>query len=160
MPLSLHWVSLLIPALVLAPNAMWAAFPARDRPPADASAAPLVLTAAENAGRLGVFVIPLFHAVRTDVVSVSVLVAKGQLLAVYYYGWWRFFRGGRRHRLLFASILRVPIPMAVAPVLYFILAAWPLASAPMLIAGLLLAVGHLIISRREGARLCPPGRAG
>ncbi|MBP2643850.1 MAG: putative rane protein [Firmicutes bacterium] len=148
-----NWISLFIPIVVLAPNLLWLLFPPINISVQEVKE-PLFLTILENLGRLGVTVIPLFYKiVLVDSMSYVVLIIMLLLLAIYYYGWFRFYICGRNHIFLFLPLWRIPIPMAVSPVLYFVLAAKLLQSIPMLFAALLLAIGHILISYKEYCRI-------
>jgi hypothetical protein len=73
-------------------------------------------------------------------------------LLFYYAGWARYVLKGRRFGLLFEPMAGVPLPMAVAPVIYLAGAALLLRSWPLLGAVILLAIGHLTVSRAEFLR--------
>lgn len=55
--------------------------------------------------------------------------------------------------LLFLPLWRIPIPMAIGPVLYFFFSAGLLKSFPMLLAASVFAIGHLPVSYREYLRV-------
>ena len=74
-------------------------------------------------------------------------------LALYYGGWLRFFAGGRAYALYFASMLGLPIPMAIAPIVYFLAAGALLRSPLLAAAAFVLAVGHIPITAGEKRRL-------
>ena len=77
----------------------------------------------------------------------------GALLGFYYAGWVRFFVRRRQHALLFVPMLGMPIPMAVSPVLYFLLSSVVLGSVWQALAAVVLGVGHITVSMRELQRL-------
>lgn len=151
--LILYWASLLIPVAIFMPNLLWLLLPPVNTPSLNKAKEAAWLTVGENAGRVGVIVIPLFYPVVLDEGGSFYIISMLLLLGVYYSGWIRFFHGGRRYILLFAPLWRIPVPMAISPVLYFMVAAGLLHSVPMLIAALLLAIGHIPISYREYRRL-------
>nr|WP_169717694.1 hypothetical protein [Sporomusa silvacetica] len=140
--------------MVLIPNLLWLLFPPTNAPAVEEVDEPVGLMILERAGQFGVTIIPLFYPViLDDAASSFYLIAMLLLLIVYYAGWFRFFQRGRNYSLLFLPLWRIPIPMAVSPVLYFVLSAGLLKSFPMFLAALLLASGHLAISYREYRRI-------
>jgi len=148
-----YWMNLIIPLLVLIPNVLWMIYPSVSQPENDVEE-PLWMTVCENFGRVGVFVFPLFYPViLTDPENRLYLNAMLLLMAFYYACWNRYFRGGRDYRYLYLPMLRIPIPLAISPVLYFVSAAGLLKSFPMLIAAVLLTVGHLPISYMKYRRI-------
>jgi hypothetical protein len=76
-----------------------------------------------------------------------------KLLAFYYAGWSRYFVEGRDSALLFEPMLGLPIPMAVCPVISFLIASVVLGSIYQAIAATVLAVGHITISADEYLRV-------
>ncbi|MDF2927218.1 MAG: hypothetical protein K0R57_6132 [Paenibacillaceae bacterium] len=151
-----HPLSLIIPLLILLPNLLFLRWPPRGRPAADqAPKESLLLKASEGAGQLGVMAAPLFFSIQLESAYEAVSLT-GMLLCLlfYYLGWVRFFTGNREYRLLFAPMLGIPAPMAIFPVVYFMLAAAVLGSGYMLLFSLILAAGHIPISLRT-SRTCP-----
>lgn len=134
-------VGLLIAVAILLPNALLIAFPPRagSLPPVSAG---LVFTILERAGQVGCLAALVSAGAAFDArpsVFPVVLVA---FVAVYWGLWVRYLRT-REARLLYSPWLRIPIPMAVFPVLAFATAGlWSL--SPWLGAAVLvLAIGHL-----------------
>ena len=78
--------------------------------------------------------------------SLPVVIGMGLALAVYYACWIRYFAGGRVAALLGAPFLGIPLPMAVAPITFFILSSYLMGSWWMLGASLLFGVAHIWIS--------------
>ena len=154
----------LIPVLVLLPNLLWLVFPPRGTPAAEmVSKSPLVrlMEVLEWLGRLGCLIIPCFYQVEVkggwQLGALGVMAAA---LLLYYAGWARFFLGRRAYRLLFESLLGVPLPLAVSPIVFFLGAAALLGSWPMAAAALILAAGHIYLSH-ESSRVLgerPPMR--
>jgi hypothetical protein len=68
------------------------------------------------------------------------------ILVIYYVGWIRYLTNGRSEILFYRSMLGVPFPMALMPVLYFSLASVLLESLWLLLASFLLGIGHLYVS--------------
>ena len=67
-------------------------------------------------------------------------------MGLYYAGWLRYLRQGRSFALLFQPLLHIPMPMAVAPIVYFCAASIALHSGWLLLATVLLTIGHLYVS--------------
>jgi hypothetical protein len=154
--LELYWRSLIIPIVVLAPNLLWFLFPPINIPAAEEIKEPIALTILENIGRVGVIILPLFYPIVVDnALGQYCLIAMIALLLIYYAGWLRFFLKGRNYANGFLPLrwIPIPIPMAVCPVIYFILSAVLLKSVTMFIAALVLAIGHILISYREYQRI-------
>ncbi len=132
----------LVPVLVLLPNLVWMLWPAKSE--AAPVLAPQLLAMAENIGRAGVLVLPFFWSLDLSRrFSIPVTIAMGMTLAVYYAAWIRYFTSGADARLLYAPLLGIPLPMAVAPALFFLLSAYLMGSYPMLIAALVFGVSHI-----------------
>ena len=159
----LNPVSLIIPALVLLPNLIFF----RTQPshlPAAPARENRVLALLEGIGRVAVFVIPLFAPIPAGHFAEHLALA-GMALAIgwYYYGWLRYFRSRCDYRKLFAPLAGIPVPLALAPVGYFLCAAAVLHSPALFSGAVVLALGHIPISlntyRRIVAEDGRPGRA-
>ena len=137
---------------VLAPNLLMLKYPPRPRLPA--VAVPWPLNWLERIGQALCLVIPAITAAGTLVWvwSVPALLA----LAGYYALWARYLRRGQRAGDLYAPVWRVPVPMAILPVIVFLAAAGWLANPWIGVAGIVLAAGHipsaLIIARAVNGR--------
>ena len=70
-------------------------------------------------------------------------------LLVYYAGWTRYFLRGRSHALLFEPFLRLPIPLAISPIVYLLAASMLLGSWCLALATVILGFGHLWISYQD-----------
>ncbi|MHA1935828.1 MAG: hypothetical protein ACW97A_11145 [Candidatus Thorarchaeota archaeon] len=118
---------ILIVAAILIPNFLWMAFP------------PTTVSKHEE------FFEPEINGV-FEVVALMMMVLS---LVIYYGGWTRYFIRGREYELLFQSLWKIPLPMAVAPIIYFFGAVVILHSLVLLVAVILLALGHLYISHYD-----------
>ncbi|MHA2211205.1 MAG: hypothetical protein ACXABV_18770 [Candidatus Thorarchaeota archaeon] len=141
---------ILIVAAILIPNLLWMVFPPTSVPKDDEqqeSQVKQIMTGFENLGRIGCFILPIFFEPAIngffEIVALSIMVLS---LAIYYTGWIRYFVGGREYKLLFQPLWKIPLPMAIAPIIYFFGAVVVLHSFVLLVAVILLAVGHLYIS--------------
>lgn len=136
----------LIPLLIMLPNLAWMLFPAKDPPPPTKE--PLTLTVMENVGRIATFALPFFyelHFERPFALPVALLMIL--VLAGYYFCWLRYFSGGKKATWLHQPLLGIPLPMAVLPVLFFLLSAYLLRSWWMLTAAVLFGVCHIWVSK-------------
>ena len=135
---------------VLAPNLALVWAPPRDRT-AITVKVPLPVSALERVGQVGCLVLPAISGTRGHVDAWLVLVV---LLVATYHGLWvRYLRTGRRAAQLFAPLGPVPVPMAVVPVLAFLVAAIWLSTWPLAVASALLAVGHVTTAARTAHAL-------
>ncbi len=108
----------------------------------------------ERAGQIASFVIPFFHEVRIESSQEAAGLA-GMMLALglYYLGWARYVLRGRAYRFLYAPLLGIPLPMALAPVAYFFLASVVLRAPLLVVAAAVLGVGHFYVSQGEWERV-------
>lgn len=146
----------ILTALLLLPNALYLLLTPSDVPPETDGRRLFkvqVLETIEKLGQIGSFALPLFCAFRfdsaIDVVSFALFCG---LMAFYYAGWIRYAAGGRPFRLLFAPMIGVPIPMAVAPVLAIFCASINFHFWPLTVAAVILGVGHIPVSWMEWQR--------
>ena len=136
----------LISILVLIPNLVFIVFPPRDMPRTLSKPA-RSLEIVEWIGRIGAFAIPFFCWIElTDTIEMLAAVIMIGALAMYYLGWLRYMRQGHSFALLFQPMWRIPLPLAIAPIVYFYAASIVLHSWWLLIAAALLTIGHLYIS--------------
>lgn len=146
----------LISLAVLLPNILYLALPPREVPPGSVQpdARHRTMQFMERLGQIAVVVIPFFYALPAlRAASVDALVVMGLALGFYYSAWARYATKGHRFVLLYAPFLGVPLPMGLAPVVYFTAAAVFLSSWPLALAVLVFAVGHLTISARQWKRV-------
>ena len=143
----------LISLLVLVPNLILLMLPPRSVPagvnaPHDRSYQ--VMEIIERIGQIGCFVTPAFYILPASAPAPIIpLVVMGGALFIYYAGWLRYVLLGREYKLLFNPLLGMPLPMASAPVLYFMAAAALLGSWLLFAFSILLGMGHLYISRQS-----------
>ncbi len=146
--------SLLITVAVLIPNLLFLVLPPKSATKYGKPDGPPLFTVLEKIGQVSTFVLPLFSPLSfSGAWTLVAWVAMGTLLASYYALWIRFFVGDRNYALLFRPILNVPVPMALSPVLYFLLSSVILGSIWQAIAAVVLGVGHITVSIRESHRL-------
>jgi len=97
-----------------------------------------------------VFALPfvLSPRVGTPVALVCLAIA-GAAAVLYYVGWARFLIRGRTPLLLFASLGRVPVPLAVAPVIYFLACAAIARSLVYALVVLPFGAAHILLSLKR-----------
>lgn len=124
---------------ILAPNLVLLWAPPRDHLPSPAI--PPAVRALERVGQIGCLVLPAISGSNGPVNALLVMILL--CIGVYYGLWVRYLVAGRSVAQLFAPLGPVLVPMAVFPVLAFLIAALWLSSELLAVAGIALAVGHL-----------------
>jgi hypothetical protein len=138
----------IITVLLILPNLLWMLLP--KLPSASKASTPIALTISEWVSRIAVFVIPLFYAIELSrKFSVFVIVMMSLAIVIYYAAWIRYFIRGRTAKLFRAPFLGIPLPMAVAPVVFIILSSYMFGSWPMLAASICFGVFHVWISYKS-----------
>ena len=154
MQLHLYPESPLITAAVLVPNLVFLAFPPKNVAKYGKAEDSALFTIIERVGQVSAFVLPLLFPLSfSGAWTLVAWLAMGILLVSYYALWVRFFAGNRDYALLFRPALGAPAPMAIAPVLYFLLSSLVLGSVWQAIAASILGVGHVTTTIREARRL-------
>lgn len=93
------------------------------------------------------FVLPIFYPFTIDnSQDQMMLLGMVTALAVYYFGWYRYFANQREFSLLFSPLWILPLPLAVSPIVYFLSAGFIQDSVPLIVAATTLAIGHIPIS--------------
>jgi hypothetical protein len=139
--------SWIIPLAIFLPNLLFFVLPPRNMPANNQNNESLLLKAAEGLGRLGVLVVPVFSPIYfSSGWDISACIAMILFLLFYYAGWVRYFVGNRDYGLLFLPMLRIPVPLAISPILYFLCGAVVLHSPFLLVSSIILAIGHIPIS--------------
>lgn len=137
-----HPLSLLIPLMILLPNLIFFRLGPQNMPSENNKTS--IFTVAEGIGRFGVILVPLFFSIHIqttfEIISLIVMLLS---LAVYYFGWLRYFRNNREYKLLFSPLMGVPVPLAISPFLYFLFAAVVMHSFYFFIFSVIFAVGHI-----------------
>jgi hypothetical protein len=141
-----YYSSLIIPLLVLIPNlAFFLAKPVNV--PAPPLKEPVMLVVLERVGQLGTFISPLFFNIARN--SLPEKIAAGGMILMllgYYFCWIRFFVRRREYRWLFERLFFIPVPLAVFPIVYFLLGAAVTHSLPLLFSAVVFGCGHISIS--------------
>ncbi len=134
-------IGLLITGVILLPNLLIILLPPKNAPEKMKGAGAL-MTLIERAGQVACFLLPVFSKAFIDAVGINIWLILAALSIAAYYGLWIRYAVRRDFRLLFAPFLRIPIPMAVFPVLAFALLAVWIQSVWLGIAAAVLVVGH------------------
>jgi hypothetical protein len=144
---------LIVSIVVLAPNLLLLWFPPRGRN--IVAQVPQPLGWVERAGQALCLVVP---AITQPGAIVWWWVAPAAVALATYYGLWGRYLGGREQALLYASLWRVPVPMAVTPVVVFLSAAAWLGNPWIALAAVILAAGHIPVAllTRRAIRSAPP----
>ncbi|MBM4429932.1 MAG: hypothetical protein FJ026_06220 [Chloroflexi bacterium] len=139
-----------IPLLVLLPNLLWMLLPPGGQPQARTASISRfrrVMDALEWVGRIATLVLPFFYSVQVHNTRQAVAVAvMAVALSFYYAAWARYFSRGRSSGLLFESLLGVPVPLAVCPIVCFLAASVLFGSWCLALATVIFGVAHLWIS--------------
>lgn len=130
---------LVVSLAVLAPNLLLVAFPPRT--PIPQVRVPSALTLLERAGQALCLVVPAITAAGDlrGWWAVAVVVA----VALYWALWGRYLASTRSAASLYSPLWRVPVPMAILPVIAFSAAAAWLSNGWIALAALVLAAGHI-----------------
>lgn len=143
----LHISSFIIPVLVMLPSVSFMFLSPRNVPAPDGSRVHPVLSAVETAGRVGTIVLPLFYPVCLNHgYEAAALAGMAVCLLLYYAVWMVYYRRGRDFARLFAPLWGIPVPLAVFPSVYFLLASFLLHAVPLLAAGLIFGAAHIAVS--------------
>lgn len=144
-------LGLIVSIAVLAPNLLLLVAPPRT--PLPSARVPGALTLLERAGQALCLVVPaITEPGELRWWGFVVVVAA---LAVYYGLWMRYLVGGRDGAALYRPLWRVPVPMAIAPVVAFLGAAAWLSNPWVAGAAAVLAAGHIpasILIARDATR--------
>ena len=154
----------LVTLLVLLPNLLMLFLPPTGLPAAAGKKSSLTtaMEIVERAGQVSAFVIPFFYPLRVKG-SLEIASLAGMILALsfYYINWGRYVLQGRAFRLLFQPCLGIPVPLAISPVVYFLLASLLFHSWYLLAAAVVLGMGHIYVSSLEWQRArLPPETVG
>jgi hypothetical protein len=143
-------LGLIVSLAVLAPNLLLLWFPPRGRNVV--ARVPRPLEGVERAGQALCLVVPAI-SVPGAIVWWWLLPAV-VALATYYVLWCRYLVAGREQALLYASLWRVPVPMAVMPVIVFLCAAGWLSNSWIALAAVVLAIGHIPVALLTRRAIC------
>lgn len=137
-------------ALLLLPNLLWLAFPGPQSTSSPVGGPPswvVSLQPVEMALRVAVFALPFFLTLDfTRPEARAALVVASLALCFYYAAWYRYFTNGREIHFLFNSWLGVPVPLAVAPIVYLAAASVLTRSVLLGIVTCAFGIVHILVS--------------
>lgn len=127
------------------PNFIWMVFPKTNI--VEQGSVPLFLTITEIIGRGAVLILPMFYSLELNKkYSIIVIIVMGVALTIYYASWIRYFIYGRSAELFTASLLGIPLPMAVAPIVFLMLSSYLMGSWWVFGASILFGFAHIWVS--------------
>ncbi|HVN48470.1 MAG TPA: hypothetical protein VMU30_06560 [Bacteroidota bacterium] len=137
--------------LILFPNLLFLFFPPKiNEHESDSSNKFSIIILVERIGQAGCFVLPFLYRLNISSASNRVMIVLMAILLIFYYVCWiRYYIKDRGVEWFYRPMFGMMLPMAVLPVLYFFLASLVLQSMWLLIAVILLAIGHLTESWRQ-----------
>ena len=146
MKLSFSWVGLVVFALPMLINVIYAIFP----PTGDVGQVKNVtkwVEVIENVSRIAYLILMTFLVNKDAPYYLNVwLVLAAIFLILYYVVWIRYFIGKRDVALLAKTFLFVPIPLAIFPVLYYLFAAIWVGNYPAAIVMIIFGAAHITVS--------------
>lgn len=146
MKLSFSWVGLVVFALPMLINVIYAIFP----PTGDVGQIKNVtkwVEVIENVSRIAYLILMTFLVNKDAPYYLNVwLVLAAIFLILYYVVWIRYFIGERNVALLAKPFLFVPIPLAIFPVLYYLFAAIWVVNYPAAIVMIIFGAAHITVS--------------
>lgn len=143
-------ISLIIPFIIILPNVVFSILNFNNLATSKNETKLNFLTMIERIGQISVFTIPVIYPLRIkDIVDVVALYGMIFMVIFYYVGWIRYFFHQREYKFLFLPLFRIPVPMAISPVFYFLFASLILHSLILFIATLIFGISHIIISLQE-----------
>lgn len=131
--------------LVILPNLLFVIFPPVDVKEYEGENKNWV-EIVEKVGQVGIFVLPLFYQLNKELLNSYIIILLIIFIILYYIGWLRFFIWGRFYKLLFSPMFKIPIPLAISPILYFLMVAYVLQSWVLFAFVVLFSIGHIPIS--------------
>ena len=144
--ISFSWIGLVVFALPMLINLVYAAFPPAGEPQPPAPVTRWV-EIVEQISRIAYLLAVTFLVGRTPVsVRSTWFFLAAAFLLLYYAVWIRYFVFRRDVALLERMFLFVPMPLAVFPVLYFLCAALWLHNVPAAVLMVIFGATHLTVS--------------
>ena len=144
-------LGLLVSAAVLAPNLLLLAYPPRAPAPAVRVPAPLVWL--ERTGQAACLVVPA--ATRAGDLAWGWMIPTAIALLVSFALWGRYLARGRRVAHLFDPVARIPVPLAIIPVVVFLCASAWLGNPWIALAAVVLAAGHVPVALHTARAVVP-----
>lgn len=146
-------INILVVALILLPNVSMFIWPPEGMPYRSPKV-PMIMTSIENIGRFLCVLSPLYLVGTMPLQSFSWLLGLMLIcVIIYYIGWGRYLLSGHQYKVLFEPFVKIPIPMAIFPIIYFMCFAILTQSIILGVATILFGVGHIYISWETYQRL-------
>ena len=143
---SFSWIGLVIFALPMLINIVYAMFPPAGKAEQTAAVTHWVEIVEQISRIAYLFAVTLLVSRDKLGFRSGWLYLAAAFLVLYYAVWLRYFIGGQEIVLLSRSFLFVPLPLAVFPVLYFLCAAIWLHNLPAAIIMVIFGAAHLAVS--------------
>lgn len=144
--ISFSWIGLVVFALPMLINLVYAAFPPAGEPQPPAPVTRWV-EIVEQISRIAYLLAVTFLVGRTPVsVRSTWFFLAAAFLLLYYAVWIRYFVLGRDVALLKRAFFFVPMPLVVFPVLYYLCAALWLHNVPAAVLMVIFGAAHLTVS--------------
>jgi hypothetical protein len=154
LPIKIYWINLWIPCFILLPNLFFIIFKPNEIKIENRNKDNIILLLFERIGQFGSFSLPLFFEIKLkSYISYILILIILFLLFLYYACWIRFFIFKRKYKLLFKPFFAIPVPMAIFPVLFFILISIVERSVIGFIFSISLAIGHIPVTYLEYRRI-------
>jgi hypothetical protein len=140
--------------MLFIPNLLWARLRGRQAAPVSPKESPSLLVL-ERFGQVATTIAVLFAPVRESPRNLRLACLGASLLTMVFYefSWLRYFRSERTDARLYRSLGPVPLPLAILPVMGFLLLAIYEVHAVLVAAVIVLGVGHVGIHRQHARRL-------
>lgn len=131
--------------LVLLPDLAWMIFPGASEP--KPNKVPAFLPVLEYVSRIAMLLLPFFYTpVFNQAFIAPVVIGSVLALVVYYAAWIRYFARGRAASLMRAPLWGIPLPLAVAPVAFFLFGSLLIQSGLVFLAAVIFGFAHIWIS--------------
>ena len=139
------WIGLALVFLILVPNIFYFILPPTNVFQ-DANSEGMMLSILEHGSQM-VMIFLFIFLMRDKKIGINLfyIILMSVFLLLYYYLWSRYFMAGCDYTLLGKSLFGIPAPMAVFPILYFVLAALWLGNWPAFTATLVFGASHLAV---------------
>jgi hypothetical protein len=139
-------IGLAVILLPLLPNLLFLFLPSMSIP-SNLKDGSIIINIIEHGSRILFFIAMIFLKNKPSI-QINLFYLLGMLLCLllYYALWGRYFINGQNYHYLFDKLGKIPIPMAVFPVLYYLLAALWLSNVPGILTIILFAIAHFINS--------------
>ena len=141
--MGISWKGILIVTLVLLPNLLFAVFLPKNMP-TDLKDGGTVVNILEHGSLIIYFIVIILTTKNSPVNYRSILLIGTVIcLLIYYILWFRYFFNDREYSIIFETVMHIPLPMALFPILYLLFAALWLRNIPLTALIVLFTAGHI-----------------